>query len=125
MNVFVVIGGNLTPSQRQIIKSRCTIDVVHFNSIYSWLRENNPIFSNMADIPNCLNPIIVEDQTAVDEESQNPSLENQVEIQYWFPNNGDPNTSNSIFHSQSDLVDAMLKCREPTLLFTSKNYQQG
>ncbi len=79
----------------------------------------------MADIPNCLNPIIVEDQTAVDEESQNPSLENQVEIQYWFPNNGDPNTSNSIFHSQSDLVDAMLKCREPTLLFTSKNYQQG
>jgi hypothetical protein len=86
MNVFVVISGNLTATQRQIIKSRCTIDVVHFNAIYSWLRQNNPIFSNMADIPNCPNPIIVEDQSAFDEKSQNPNIENQVEIQYWFPN---------------------------------------
>jgi hypothetical protein len=40
----------------------------------------------MADIPNCPNPIIVEDQSAFDEKSQNPNIENQVEIQYWFPN---------------------------------------
>ena len=29
----------------------------------------------------------------------------------------------SVFHSQSDLVDALLNCKEPTLIFTSKNYQ--
>jgi hypothetical protein len=82
----------------------------------------DPIFTNMAYIPNCPTPISMEDQTAVEEQPQNPILENQVEIKYWFPNHGDPNMSNLIFHSQADLVDALLKCKEPTLLFTSKNY---
>ncbi len=45
MNVYVVMSGNFTPNQRQIIKSRCQVDIGHFQRIYTWLRENNPIYS--------------------------------------------------------------------------------
>ncbi len=72
---------------------------------------------------NCPTPIILEDDEGIDEESEDATVENHVDIQYWFPNNGNPTCSNSVFHSQSDLVDALLNCKEPTLIFTSKNYQ--
>ncbi len=67
--------------------------------------------------------IAKEDWRRIDEESENGNLENQIEIQYWFPNNGNPNNSTSTFTSESHLVDALLKSQEPTLIFTSKNYQ--
>jgi hypothetical protein len=43
-NVYVLLSGSFTPNQRNIIKSRCSIDVRNFTSIFSWLRENNPFF---------------------------------------------------------------------------------
>jgi hypothetical protein len=56
------------------------------------------------------------------EESEDPNVEEQVEIQYWFPNNCDPNLSNSVFHSQTEFIDAFLKDKEPTLIYNSRNY---
>jgi hypothetical protein len=47
---------------------------------------------------------------------------NRLKFNNWFPNNGDPNNSNSIFNCQAELIDAILKSKEPTLIFTSKNY---
>ncbi len=47
-----------------LIKSRSQVDIGHFQRIYTWLRENNPIFSKMADIPNCPMPIIIEDDNS-------------------------------------------------------------
>jgi hypothetical protein len=38
-----------------------------------------------------------------------------IEIQYWFPNNGDPNSSNSVFNSQPEFIDPLLKNKAPTL----------
>jgi hypothetical protein len=77
----------------------------------------------MESVENCPTLIILEDDEGIDEESEDATVENHVDIQYWFPNNGNPTCSNSGFHSQSDLVDALLTCKEPTLIFTSKNYQ--
>jgi hypothetical protein len=122
-NVFVLMSGNFTPNQRHIVRNMCNIDVGNFNAIFSWLRANNPIFAKMEPVRNCPSPIILEDDTGIYEESENPNVENHVDIQYWFPNNGNPTCSNSVFHSQADLVDALLNCKEPTLIFTSKNYQ--
>jgi hypothetical protein len=73
----------------------------------------------MESVKNCPTPVILEDDAGIDEEN----IENHVDIQYWFPNTGNPTCSNSVFHSQSDLVDALLNCKEPKLIFTSKNYQ--
>jgi hypothetical protein len=119
MNVYVVMSENFMPNQKQIIKSSCHVDIGHFQRIYSWLKENNPIYSKMADIPNCPTPIIIFDESGIVEESENGSLENQIEIQYWFPNNGNPNNLLPTFTSEVHLVDGLLKCKEPTLIFTS------
>ncbi len=35
----------------------------------------------------------------------------QVEIQYWFPNNGNPTGPNSVFYSQTALIDALINIR--------------
>ncbi len=122
-NVYVVMSGNFTPAQRQIVKSRCMIDVSDFKEVYEWLRENNPNFANFKEFHDCPSPILVEDENSLDEESENSTLEKQIEIQYWFPNNGDPNSSNSVFNSQPEFIDSLLKNKEPTLIFNSRNYR--
>jgi hypothetical protein len=47
---------------------------------------------------------------------QTLNVKNHVDIQYWFPNNGNPTCSNSVFHSHADLVDAMILSKETTNL---------
>jgi len=59
----------------------------------------------------------------VDEESGNSTVERQIDIQYWFPSNGDPTSSNSVFNSQLEFIDSLLKNKEPALIFRSSNYQ--
>ncbi len=117
------MSGNFTHAQRQIVKSCCQIDVQNFNNVYQWLKENNPNFINKADSNLCPTPILLEDDASSDEDPVNPGIENEINIQYQFPNNGGPNSSNSVFSSQSEFIDALIKAKEPTLLFTSKNYQ--
>jgi hypothetical protein len=47
----------------------------------------------------------------MDEESENPTMEKQLEVQYWFPNNGAPSSSNCVFNSQSELLISYLKTK--------------
>ena len=79
--VFLVLSGNFTPAQRNIVKTRCSIDVNEFNTIFSWLRTNNPIFAKMESVENCPTPIILEDDEGIDEESEDATVENHVDIQ--------------------------------------------
>jgi hypothetical protein len=97
------------------------IDVSDFKEVYEWLRENNPNFANFKEFHDCPSPILVEDENSLDEESENSTLEKQIKIQYWFPNNGDPNSSNSVFNSQLEFIDSLLKNKELTLIFNSRN----
>jgi hypothetical protein len=71
----VVLSGDFTPAQRNIVKTRCSIDVNEFNSIFSWLRTNNPIFAKMESSENCATPIILDDDTGIDEESEDGHLQ--------------------------------------------------
>ena len=47
---------------------------------------------------------LVEDENSLDEESENSTLEKHIEIQYWFPINGDPN---SVFNSQPEFMECL------------------
>ena len=47
----------------------------------------------MESSENCPTPTILEDDAGIDEESEDPNVKNHVDIQYWFPNNGDPTCS--------------------------------
>jgi hypothetical protein len=85
------------------------VDVSDFKEVYEWLRQNNPNFANFKEFDDCPSPILVEDDNSLDKESENSTLEKQIEIQYWFPNNSYPNSSNSVFNSQPELIDSLLK----------------
>jgi hypothetical protein len=50
----------------------------------------------------------VEDDSSMDGKSGNPTIEKQIDIQYWFPSNGDPNSTNSVFISQPEFIDSLL-----------------
>ncbi len=50
--------------------------------IFSWLRTNNPIFAKMESVENCPTPILLEDDEGIDEESEDATVENHVDIQY-------------------------------------------
>jgi hypothetical protein len=70
----------------------------------------------------CPSPVVIEDEDSRTEESEDPNVQEQVEIQYWFPNKGDLNSSNSVLHSQTEFINALLKDKEPTLIYNSMNY---
>jgi hypothetical protein len=74
--------------------------------------------ANFKEFDDCVSPILVEDKNSIDIESVNSTLEKQIEFQYWFPNNSDPN----FFNSQPEFLDSLLKNKEPTLIFNSRNY---
>jgi len=48
--VFVVLSGNFTPAQRNIVKTRCSIDVKELNSTFSWIRNFRVIQKTELDI---------------------------------------------------------------------------
>jgi hypothetical protein len=99
------------------------IDVSEFKEVYEWLRVKYPNFANFKEFDDCPSPILVEGKNSLDKESENSTLEKQIEIQYWFPNNGDPNPSNSVFNSQPEFIDSLSKNKEPTLIVNSRNYR--
>jgi hypothetical protein len=103
-NVYVAMSGFSTPAQRHIVKSQCMIDVSEFKEVHEWLRVNNLNFANFKEFDDCPSPILVEDKSSVDEESENSTLEKQIEIQFWFPNNGDPTSSNSVLIPNQNLL---------------------
>jgi hypothetical protein len=121
-NVYIVLCGNFTPVQKHIIKNRCLADVLHLKELHGWLKVNNPFFVKVLHFDECPSPVVIEDEDSMIEESEKPNVEEQVEIQYWFLNIGDPNSSNSVFHSQMEFIDALLRDKEPTLIYNSKNY---
>jgi len=82
-NVYVVMSGNFTPAQRHIVNSQCMIDVSDFKEVYEWLRVNNPNFTNFKEFDDCPSPILVEGENSLEEESENSTLEKQIEIQYF------------------------------------------
>ncbi len=99
------------------------IHVSQIKDVYDWLRKNNPNNANFKEFQGCPCPILIEDENSMDEDSENPTVEKQIEVKYWFPSNGDPIASNSVFNSQSEFVESVLKNKEPTLIFSSRNYQ--
>jgi hypothetical protein len=86
-------------------------------------KKNNPNYAGFNEFHECPHPILLEDENSMDEESKNPTIEKQLEVQYWFPNHGYPIPSNSVINSQSEFIDSLLKNKELTLIFSPRNYQ--
>jgi hypothetical protein len=66
------------------------IHVKQFKEVYDWLRQNNPNYAGFKEFQGCPCPISLEDDNSMNEGPKNPTIEKQLEVQYWFHNNGDP-----------------------------------
>jgi hypothetical protein len=107
---------------RVLLEHYCLVDVQKFNSFYNWLRANNPHFSDLAQIENHPNPIIFGDDVVI-EEAVNPEVGKQLDFQYWIPSVGEPTNTTSTFNSKSEFLDALIKSKEPIMIFCSSDYQ--
>ena len=99
--VYVVLSGRFTPAQRTIIRKRCLVEVENFTRVFNWLRENNPIYSELPEISQCPTPILFEDEPDINntDDSEDVELEKELNYHYWFPSNGEPTKSTATFHA--------------------------
>ncbi len=74
------------------------------------VKPNNPHYSNLVEIESCPNPIIFGDDV-VTKKAANSEVEKQLDFQYWIPSVGEPTNTTSMFSSQSEIIDALLKVK--------------
>ena len=58
-DMYVMICGRVTPTQRDIIKRKCTINGLDYNRILSWLIDNHPSYHGMQKPDYYPQPILV------------------------------------------------------------------
>ena len=118
-----MLSGRFTPAQRTIIRKRCLVEVENFTRVFNWLRENNPIYSELPEMSQCPTPILFEDEPDINntDDSEDAELEKELNYHYWFPSNGEPNKSTATFHTQDEFMKAYMAGSEPTLVFSSNS----
>ena len=58
-DMYVMICGRVTTTQREIIKRRCNMNANNYMYIYNWLINNHPSYSNMKLPQTCPQPIFI------------------------------------------------------------------
>ena len=72
----------------------------------------------------CPQPYIFDDYDADNiVDSTWEDIEEQFEFHYWFLSNGEPLNAVSTFNSQTEFIDALLKSKEPMMIFCSSRYK--
>ena len=122
-DIYVMICGRVTPSQREIIKRRCTINTNEYKALMNWLIDHHPSYSQM-ERPQCTpRPIIL---GGFDETTNNTDVsdedkvceENRIDTeQMTFAARNEPSQSTGPFRSEKDFVFSHIKGQKPTLLF--------
>ena len=123
-----MICGRVTPSQRDIIKRRCTINSQHYKIIMNWLIDNHPSYFNMTRSECDPNPVVLcgfEENTNNTDESDgsNIATENTVDIeQMTFAPRHEPSESTGPYQSEKEFIFSQIKGKKPTLLFRNGDY---
>ena len=109
-DIYVMICGRVTPSQREIIKKRCTINTSAYKALMNWLIDNHPSYSGM-ERPQCApQPIVLggfeETQNNTDESNdENIGEENRIDVeQMTFAPRNEPTESTGPFQSERDFI---------------------
>ena len=123
-----MICGRVTPSQRNIIKRRCTINTQHYKAIMNWLIDNHPSYYNMTR-PQCApKPVVLggfeENINNTDEsDGSNTATENEVDTeQMTFASRHESTESTGPYQSEKEFIFSHMKGKKPTLLFRNGDY---
>ena len=126
-----MICGRVTPGQRDMMKRRCLINANDYLSVYNWLIQNHPSYSNMKPPQTCPQPIFIGNMNEtvnntdvsnkLDEETEHTIEENKTS----FAVRKDPSESTGPFQSEKQFILSKLKGDKPTLLFKNGDYIGG
>ena len=128
-NIYVVLNGKMTPTQKQIVRRKAELDKELYFGLLRWLKKHHPAFKDVdiGDEEGDLKVELIEDEETGnnrDDESDNPDLENKEEgATFYFSSAGEPSTDTSVYDTTKDLVLALLKNHSaPTLSIHGGKY---
>ena len=129
-NIYVVLNGRMTPTQKQIVRRKAELDRELYFGLLRWFKKHHPAFKEVDvgdDEENSeLKVALIEDRDiqANRDEPGNPDKENKEEgATFHFSSAGEPTTDTSVYRTTKDLVLALLKNHSaPTLSIHGGNY---
>ena len=125
-NIYCVLSGRMTPSQKQIACSKCIVDTTLYTEIAKWFIDESG-HEGLKDIPEpdgCLQPLIIEDK----ETQNNTNKPRDVAVEntygrssYVFSSGQDAQPRQSVYQTENKFTMAMLKQRLPCYLFMEES----
>ena len=129
-NIYAVICGRMTTSQREIARNRAKIDTSLYTSLLSWFiqKSGHSGYKNVV-VPNEIpQPKLVEDKQGDNntDKAVNAKLENQYGGgTYYFSSAQDPTEKTACYDTSSDFTLAMVNRTAPTLLAVGGSYAKA
>ena len=135
-NVFCVLCGRMTPTQKEAVRKRSVLDTGDYLNLLSWFIEasGHPAYQDVTTPEKCPKPHVVvdpetqnntnkEEKTANDEETDASKEESTFEgNSYYFASSEDPDEGTSVFGSTKMFVKAMLNGNSPQMFVYGGKY---
>lgn len=124
-NIYIVITGAMTPTQKQIVAKKTELDKTLFLDLLAWFKENHPGYEGI-DI-DCPEIPLIKDPDSINntDEEEDINIETTEEEggTYYFSSGSDPTKETSIYQTSRKLALSLLKgAGAPTLTVHGGNY---
>ena len=124
--MYVMLCGRATPTQRDIIRRRCSVNTENYKTLLNWLIHNHPSYQGMDNLECCSQPILLsgfEETTNNTDEPKEEQVENVVEgEQMSFAPENEPSENTGPYQSEKELIFSYLGGKKPTLLLRNGDY---
>jgi hypothetical protein len=131
-NIFVVLCGRMTPSQRAEIRGKSKLNSEVFLHLLNWfVRESGHMgYSDVTPPNECPNPIVIlqDDENA---NNTDESVDEDVELKFgqkkfFFSSSAqNPTEDASVFDNSAEFLQSLLENNTPTMLMYGGNYVKG
>ena len=122
-DVYVMLCGRMTPSQRDIARKKCKLDSEKYMKVLNWLIENHPSYRDVTAPQEAPSPVPLSgfSSTQNNTDQSNPStanLEKSFEgSRFTFAPANQPTENTGTCTNESDFIFSLLQEKEPTLIF--------
>ena len=117
-NIYIVLVGSMTPSQKKIVRMKKEFLREFYFALLKWFKDHHPGFSNVE--LECPEINLVEDPESIHntDEEGNPDIENQIDgADYFFTSGEEPTKDTSVYKTSRQLALALLEQKAaPTLV---------
>ena len=122
-DVYVMLCGRMTPSQREIAKKKCEMDSEKYMKLLKWLIEYHPSYKDMTPPEEAPSPVPLggfhQTQNNTDESDVNAKdLEDSFDgSRFTFAPANQPESNTGCCTNEKEFIFSLLREKEPTLIF--------